>query len=206
MTALGMLRTCRPPISLLFLWALVLPFSPATGLAPKRGQVCRRDALLRGVGAVFLGGSAPALARDTPASAFFKFEGEYDDQLHPLCERKISVRVDNPGTKERKYWATISGNDVGPVGIGDKVYLPCSEKAKSQYPLRTFQFEASIAPDGQSVDAGDGVHVGKLNSVKAGDDFDGIRWQDGNRWIRLPLEDTTAAVPAAGAATTTAPP
>ena len=203
MTALGMLRTCRPPISLLFLWALVLPFSPATGLAPKRGQVCRRDALLRGVGAVFLGGSAPALARDTPASAFFKFEGEYDDQLHPLCERKISVRVDNPGTKERKYWATISGNDVGPVGIGDKVYLPCDEKAKSLYASRTFSFEAIISPDGEAVDAGDGIHVGRYKSERRGDDFDGIRWQDGNRWVRRkeqPDEDAAAAAAAAAAA------
>ena len=34
------------------------------------------------------------------------------------------------------------------------------------------------------VDAGDDVHVGFYQSIREGDSFEGIRWKDGNRWIK----------------------
>ena len=165
--------------------------------------------LLTGGGAVG-GFAAPASAGQEKAGLGQVrrwFEGEYDDQLHPLCERRVTVRsVDiDPGSKKAgtRFVATFEGTDVGPAGIGDKVYLPCDEKAKSLYASRTFSFEAIISPDGEAVDAGDGIHVGRYKSERRGDDFDGIRWQDGNRWVRRkeqPDEDAAAAAAAAAAA------
>ena len=47
-----------------------------------------------------------------------RFEGEYSDLLHPLCDRKIAV--DTSALKQSGggdyFLATFSGNDIGPPG------------------------------------------------------------------------------------------
>ena len=167
----------------------------------------RRDALVHGVtaAAILAGQPVGAAGPRAAMSSAFRFVGEYADELHPMCERKVAVReeVADPESKKKvsRFVATFTGTDIGPVGIGDKIFLPCDEQAKARYPLRTFQFEALISADGEGVDAEDGVHQGRLNSVQRGDEFDGIRWKDGNRWVRK-AEKTTAAAGATTTATT----
>jgi len=129
-----------------------------------------------------------------PASAAppeMRFTGTYDDLLHPSCVRMITVvptqAVDAKSRKVKVFRATFRGTDVGPAGIGDKVMLACDEESIKKYGLREFEFEGRI--EGGSVDAGDGIHEGEYASVKDGDSFEGIRWKDGNRWIKKPNVD-----------------
>jgi hypothetical protein len=116
-----------------------------------------------------------------------RYQGTYDDLLHPLCVREIAVKptvsIDAKGRKKIKsYAATFRGTDVGPPGIGDKITIACDEDSIKKYGLREFEFTGIV--EGTSIDAGDGIHEGDYNSVKDGDSFDGIRWRDGNRWLK----------------------
>ena len=60
--------------------------------------------------------------------------------------------------------------------------MACDAVTIEKYGLRNFEFEGKV--DGDVVDAGDGVHEGVYKSLRNGDTFEGIRWKDGNRWIK----------------------
>ena len=187
----------------------------------------------------------PASARPPSPSVW---QASYADQLHPGCERKISIekngdrviahfagagaaslstpfistkdRVDGvrwrrdaiaaPPRRERRRCRvagaearalkrpnanaapprrqTAAGTDVGPKGIGDKVFLACSPDNVEKYKLRTWAFDGEIV--GDRIDAGDGVHAGtwNVNFKGAENPWTGIRWKDGNRWLKLEEE------------------
>jgi hypothetical protein len=111
------------------------------------------------------------------------FAHEYSDPLHPSCRRHIQV-LSNEGNFR------YDGTAVGPKN--DPVLRGCSEAEIQRYGLRVGSFEGQIT--GDRISAGDGVHEGvwepAIKSVIEGDgshlpyaDVDGIRWNDGNKWI-----------------------
>eukprot|EP00587_Corethron_hystrix_P010674 CAMPEP_0113298746 /NCGR_PEP_ID=MMETSP0010_2-20120614/1060_1 /TAXON_ID=216773 ORGANISM="Corethron hystrix, Strain 308" /NCGR_SAMPLE_ID=MMETSP0010_2 /ASSEMBLY_ACC=CAM_ASM_000155 /LENGTH=141 /DNA_ID=CAMNT_0000151847 /DNA_START=327 /DNA_END=752 /DNA_ORIENTATION=- /assembly_acc=CAM_ASM_000155 len=82
-----------------------------------------------------------------------------------------------------------SGTAVGPKN--DVVLRGCSEEEQRIYGSRKGAFDGTILDGGRRITAGDGVHEGrwepagsKLGKQKYGD-VDGIRWDDGNKWVRL---------------------
>ena len=91
-------------------------------------------------------------------------------------------------TPRRRDLKTAAGTDVGPKGIGDKVFLACSPDNVEKYKLRTWAFDGEIV--GDRIDAGDGVHAGtwNVNFKGAENPWTGIRWKDGNRWLKLEEE------------------
>ena len=148
-----------------------------------------------------------ASGRIPPAALARRFEADYEDVLHPMCERHIRVERDPaPGGG---WIAHYAGTDVGPEGIGQSVKVACNDETISEghpsnhrgthavthcalvrcaelYKLRTVQFDARISADGNSIDAGDGVHVGQFRTdqpSKEGGTWSGIRWNDGNKWV-----------------------
>ena len=122
----------------------------------------------------------PAGARPPSPSVW---QASYADQLHPGCERKISIEKNGD-----RVIAHFAGTDVGPKGIGDKVFLACSPDNVEKYKLRTWAFDGEIV--GDRIDAGDGVHAGtwNVNFKGAENPWTGIRWKDGNRWLKLEEE------------------
>lgn len=146
----------------------------------------------------------------------FVFANDYDDRLHPLCERHISVEQialsPESASKMKKpritlakksspvgqpqdgvrFVARFSGTDVGPKGIGEKVFLSCEQANVEKYKLREWSFDGVISPDGYDtqpltwkIDAGDNIHVGtwaESITLKDSEPRSGIRWQDGNVW------------------------
>mmetsp|Transcript_25120 Transcript_25120/g.36912 ORF Transcript_25120/g.36912 Transcript_25120/m.36912 type:complete len:197 (+) Transcript_25120:95-685(+) len=179
---------------LLFLWSITAvnglrPTPRCFSRAPSNEIICRRNAVLRGFALAFLIPADEALAKKAPPEAF-RFMADYDDQMHPLCKRHIEVREilssdpkSNKANTNKRYVATLSGTDVGPVGIGQRVKIACDDVSIEKYSLRSWNIEGAISSDGQRIDAGDGIHEGTFNSVAQGATFDGIRWKDGNRWI-----------------------
>ena len=147
-------------------------------------RVPARAALRRAVGSCVASASLAAGALGacaaTPATVT-RFEGEYADQLHPLCERRITVEALD--TKPRRYVAHFSGTDVGPRGIGPLVVIACDQANIDKYKLREWAFDGEIK--GDEISAGDGVHEGRWNQPKkdSPNPWTGIRWADGNRWI-----------------------
>ena len=151
---------------------------------------------------------AAALALAQPASARppspSVWQASYADQLHPGCERRISIekngdrviahfagsgrRPSKTMIRRRRDVNTDAGTDVGPKGIGDKVFLACSPDNVEKYKLRTWAFDGEIV--GDRIDAGDGVHAGtwNVNFKGAENPWTGIRWKDGNRWLKLEEE------------------
>jgi hypothetical protein len=107
------------------------------------------------------------------------FNHVYDDPLHPLCLRKIEVNQDG---KTFHY----SGTGVGPKD--DPVLRGCSYQEQREFILRRGSFDGEVLP-GSKISAGDGVHEGvwePANSVTKYSDYkdvDGIRWNDGNKWV-----------------------
>lgn len=154
---------------------------------------------------------AAALALAQPVSARppspSVWQASYADQLHPGCERKISIekngdrviahfagagaasiKLNNDDEASRRRRNNNAGTDVGPKGIGDKVFLACSPDNVEKYKLRTWAFDGEIV--GDRIDAGDGVHAGtwNVNFKGAENPWTGIRWKDGNRWLKLEEE------------------
>ena len=150
---------------------------------------------------------AAALALAQPASARppspSVWQASYADQLHPGCERKISIEKNGDRViahfagagaastflpRRSRRWRHNAGTDVGPKGIGDKVFLACSPDNVEKYKLRTWAFDGEIV--GDRIDAGDGVHAGtwNVNFKGAENPWTGIRWKDGNRWLKLEEE------------------
>ena len=138
---------------------------------PAHGTLGRRDAthaLALLVGAAVTGPAAPALAarasiesstyyaeagqEPSPAKAK-RFVGEYEDQLHPSCDRRISVE-DELKTSElngRKYFsAEFQGTDVVPLGVEGLVFAACDEaslkKSGRQYTVRSCPHDSLLTP------------------------------------------------------------
>ena len=182
----------------------------AAALAPDARRAPRRTAStpLRPLAATAV---AAALALAQPASARppspSVWQASYADQLHPGCERKISIekngdrviahfagagaasiKLNNDDEASRRRRNNNAGTDVGPKGIGDKVFLACSPDNVEKYKLRTWAFDGEIV--GDRIDAGDGVHAGtwNVNFKGAENPWTGIRWKDGNRWLKLEEE------------------
>jgi hypothetical protein len=130
---------------------------------------------------------SPALATisDNSAAATSAakiFNNAYADPLHPLCERKIQVSKD--GTSFH-YSGTAVGleDDTG-------VLRGCSQAEIKQYTLRKGAFDGLVLDGGTRISAGDGIHEGVWEAKNtatdpklAYPDVDGIRWNDGNKWI-----------------------
>jgi hypothetical protein len=128
---------------------------------------------------VFLAGTlaiSPALAVDSTV-----FNNEYADPFHPFCHRKIEVSRDG---KTFHY----SGTAVGPKGEEGPL-RGCSPEEIKTYKVRQGAFDGEILAPGNRISAGDGIHEGvwePTNSAAATlayADVDGIRWNDGNKWI-----------------------
>lgn len=106
---------------------------------------------------------------------------DYLDPLHPKCRRTIEVDKDG---KTFHY----SGTDVGPQG--DLVLRGCSPGEIRNYGLRTSSFDGTISQPELRLSVGDGIHKGIWESANSIVDpslqfkaVDGIRWNDGNKWI-----------------------
>jgi hypothetical protein len=133
----------------------------------------RRMSLLGIVPLFFTLCQQPSFALDP-----YIYTNEYEDPLHPLCERRITVAEDG---KTFHY----SGTAVGPKG--DPILRGCTEVEIQTYKLRRGSFDGYILDDG-TISAGDGIHEGvwePAGSVSPDIPFsllDGIRWNDGNKW------------------------
>ena len=111
--------------------------------------------------------------------------------MHPLCARHVEVDTSSLKTSSRTsksyYVAYFTGDDIGPPGIGPLVKAACDETNIKEYGLRQWDFTAEITADGKEIDANDGIHVGRWHQQIRGkdpvDDWQGILWKDGNRWL-----------------------
>mmetsp|Transcript_25228 Transcript_25228/g.24150 ORF Transcript_25228/g.24150 Transcript_25228/m.24150 type:complete len:188 (-) Transcript_25228:32-595(-) len=98
------------------------------------------------------------------------FTNDYNDPLHPLCERHVKVSSDG---KAFHFSGTQGKPGCTP---GEIKKLGITNKA----------FDGFI--EGTKISAGDGIHEGvwePANSVKTNlgyEDIDGVRWEDGNKW------------------------
>jgi len=125
---------------------------------------------------------ADAIAADTPTTSLV-FNHEYSDPLHPLCKRKIEVN----GQDGRTF--RYDGTGVkSPPGEDPVVLRGCTPKEIAEFGSRKGGFDGEILP-GNRITAGDGVHEGvwePANSKSSNlgyEDKDGIRWNDGNKWV-----------------------
>ena len=124
-----------------------------------------------------------------PAPPRLRAENQHREKRRP---RHRALRRCAPGvhisTRRSRRWRHNAGTDVGPKGIGDKVFLACSPDNVEKYKLRTWAFDGEIV--GDRIDAGDGVHAGtwNVNFKGAENPWTGIRWKDGNRWLKLEEE------------------
>uniref|UniRef100_A0A7S1VKV3 Uncharacterized protein n=1 Tax=Grammatophora oceanica TaxID=210454 RepID=A0A7S1VKV3_9STRA len=115
------------------------------------------------------------------------FTNDYADPFHPLCERHILVSKD---LKTFHY----SGTAVGPKD--DPVRRGCSPDEVAKYGLRQGAFDGLLLSETQ-ISAGDGIHEGvwePANSAKTKlgyEEKDGIRWNDGNKWVVLKPEKSS---------------
>jgi hypothetical protein len=79
-----------------------------------------------------------------------------------------------------------AGTAVGPKD--DPVLRGCSYQEQKEFGLRRGAFDGEVMP-GLKISAGDGIHEGvwePANSVTKYSDYkdvDGIRWNDGNKWV-----------------------
>ena len=141
----------------------------------------------------------PRLREPAPIVQARRFDADYEDALHPLCERHVRVDTSQATPQGGGWVAHFYGTDVGPPGIGQKVSISCAEENIKRYTLRDWEFDAKISADGQSIDAGDGVHVGQWREqtpARDGTTWSGIRWSDGNKWV-VTIQDPNEA-PVAG--------
>lgn len=123
-----------------------------------------------------------ALLIAAPCHAFDAqvFTNHYEDPFHPLCKRHIQV---SDNGRSFRY----DGTAVGPKN--DPVLRGCSDEEIAKYGLRLGSFEGQVV--GNKISAGDGVHEGfwePAGSVTGDNNIkytnvDGIRWNDGNKWI-----------------------
>lgn len=115
-----------------------------------------------------LGTPAVAAAVGSPLSVF---TNDYSDPLHLLCERHVKVSSDGKTFH-------FSGTQGKPGCTPDEI---------KEFGISKKTFDGFV--DGTKISAGDGIHEGvwePANSAttKMGyEDSDGIRWEDGNKWI-----------------------
>ena len=126
----------------------------------------------------------PAMAADFDSKIF---SGNYDDPLHPQCRRQIQVNA--AGTTFH-----FSGDSVGP--LNDSVIRGCSPKEIKEYGGRQkLSLDGTIS--GNIIKADDsslqGVWEPAGSAPTEFGDVDGIRWNDGNKWI---VKEKTAVVKA----------
>jgi hypothetical protein len=120
--------------------------------------------------------STPAMAAESP----FILNHDYADPLHPSCLRKIEVNRD--GTSFH-----YSGTAVGPKD--DPVLRGCTPAEIKEFGIRRGAFDGEISGPGPKISAGDGIHEGVWEPAKTAttnigyEDVDGVRWNDGNKWI-----------------------
>ncbi|KAI2509369.1 hypothetical protein MHU86_5002 [Fragilaria crotonensis] len=106
------------------------------------------------------------------------YNKNYDDPLHPLCLRHISV----DGVKRVFHY---SGTDVG--SKDDPIKHGCSFQEAKEFGSRRGAFDGRILDDG-TISVGDGIHEGVWEPANSAvtslgyEDVDGIRWNDGNKW------------------------
>jgi hypothetical protein len=99
------------------------------------------------------------------------FTNDYSDPLHPLCERHVKVSSDGNAFH-------FSGTQGKPG---------CTQGEIKEFGISKKEFDGFV--DGTKISAGDGIHEGvwePANSAatKLGyEDMDGVRWEDGNKWI-----------------------
>lgn len=174
-----------------------------TSPSPQQSRgVCSRRGMLGGLEKVFGTAAAACLVVTTtvPSSALAasppvtrnarkladRFNNDYDDALHPGCERRIKLdpipsKASSNG--EKNFIINFSGTDVGPDGLGPIVKLACTDETIEKYKLRSWSFEGRVNVAGSEIDAGDGIHVGKWHESTPDQSWVGIRWADGNRWV-----------------------
>jgi hypothetical protein len=108
------------------------------------------------------------------------FTNDYADPLHPECKRHIQVNADGKTFH-------FSGTSVDQPK-DDPVLRGCSREEVKQFGLRKGSFDGTIFDDNK-ISAGDGIHEGAWEpagsaSTNLGyEDVDGIRWNDGNKWV-----------------------
>jgi hypothetical protein len=107
------------------------------------------------------------------------YTNDYADPFHPVCKRHIQVVGDG---KTFRYWGTAVGPKNDPIKRG------CSPDEIREYGLRQGKFEGVITAENK-ISAGDGIHEGVWEPASSAttnlgyEDVDGIRWNDGNKWI-----------------------
>jgi hypothetical protein len=129
-----------------------------------------------------------------PAHAFDPsiFTNDYADPFHPLCKRHIEVSANG---KTFHY----SGTAVGPKD--DPVRRGCTPTEIKQYKIRRGAFDGIIL-ENNKISAGDGIHegvwepAGSASTNLGYEDEDGVRWNDGNKWI---VQKKSLATQAGGA-------
>ena len=158
-----------------------VPSKPATSWPRQIAASIFLPAVLAGTIVV-----SPAFAAAADASVF---NNEYADPLHPFCDRKIEVAPDgqsfhysstDTGSKEETTTTTPQGES--------SVRRGCSPQEIKLYTLREGSFDGKIL-DNNRISVGDGIHEGVWEPKDTADthlgleDVDGIRWNDGNKWI-----------------------
>jgi hypothetical protein len=150
--------------------SICLPESLQTEL----GRVDNKLKMNAGLASLLL---ATSFALGTPAvagavgGAPSVFTNDYSDPLHPLCERHVKVSSDGKAFH-------FSGTQGKPG---------CTPGEIKEFGISKKAFDGFI--DGTKISAGDGIHEGvwePANSAttKLGyEDTDGVRWEDGNKWI-----------------------
>jgi hypothetical protein len=107
------------------------------------------------------------------------YTNDYSDPFHPLCKRHIQVVRDG---KSFRYSGTAVGKKNDPIERG------CSPEEIREFGLRQGKFEGVITEDNK-ISAGDGIHEGIWEPASSAttnlgfEDVDGIRWNDGNKWV-----------------------
>lgn len=132
--------------------------------------------------------SAPLASQAFDAQVF---TNDYSDPLHSLCRRHIQVSktpmtLGQDGTSRFSF--QYEGTAVGPKDDDSGVLHGCSKEEIKEFGLRKGSFTGSIV--GNRISAGDGIHEGIWEAAGSVDDgalkytdVDGIRWNDGNKWI-----------------------
>ena len=129
-----------------------------------------------------MGQALPVITTESTSVATFDpaiMTNDYSDPFHPFCKRHIQIARD---VRSFSYWGTAAkGEDV--IGRG------CSPKEAQEYGIRKGAFNGQILQPGNRISAGDGIHegvwepAGTATTTLGYEDVDGIRWNDGNKWI-----------------------
>jgi hypothetical protein len=112
---------------------------------------------------------APAMAAAI-GGATSVFTNDYNDPLHPLCERHVKVLSDGKAFH-------FSGTQGKPG---------CTQGEIKEFGISKKEFDGFV--EGTKISAGDGIHEGvwePANSATTNlgyENVDGVRWNDGNKW------------------------